>query len=226
MLNVSVVHLLPVLPCPLRYGRKKPLRVSKKFRVQPLLLGLWAGRRGILHDIPAHLRFIRKVAVRGTILGVAASLTAILVRWHYKEGMVSVSWSGLVAFAGDAVRIPALCLAMAAAVVLLARNETWLRRLRPLAAVGRASLSNYLLQSVICSCLFYGYGLGLYGKVGPAVGLVLAVIIFLAQVPLSVLWLRHLRFGPAEWLWRTLTYGQMPPMIVSGSTLLNHPAGK
>lgn len=109
------------------------------------LLGLWAGRRGILHDIPAHLRFIRKVAIRGAILGAAASLTAILVRWYYKEGMVSTSWSGLVAFAGDAVRIPSLCLATAAAVVLLARNDAWLRRLRPLAAVGRMSLSNYLL---------------------------------------------------------------------------------
>ncbi len=176
------------------------------------LLGLWAGRRGILRDIPAHLPFIRKVAGWGTALGVAASLVAIVMRWYAGGEEISLTWPGLVAFAADAVRVPSLCLGLAAGMVLLVQQDTWRRLLSPLAAVGRMSLSNYLVQSVICAFIFYGYGLGLYGSVGPAGCLVLAVVIFLVQVPLSVLWLRYLRFGPAEWLWRTLTYGRPQPM--------------
>ncbi|MCS6949394.1 MAG: DUF418 domain-containing protein [bacterium] len=83
-----------------------------------------------------------------------------------------------------------------------------------LAAVGRMALTNYLLQSVVCTLLFYHYGLGLYGKVGVAAGLALSCVLFAAQAVFSVWWLRRYRFGPAEWLWRTLTYGQRQPMRV------------
>ena len=93
-----------------------------------------------------------------------------------------------------------------AALTLLLQNEAWLARLRPLAAVGRMALSNYLLQSLIATTLFYGYGFGLFGQVGPALGLLITIAIFTAQIPLSVWWMGRFRFGPVEWLWRTLTY--------------------
>jgi uncharacterized protein len=76
------------------------------------------------------------------------------------------------------------------------------------------ALSNYLLQSLVCTTLFYSYGLGWYGSVGRAAGLVLVVIIYAAQIPLSVWWLKHFRFGPAEWVWRSLTYGKRQPMKI------------
>jgi uncharacterized protein len=61
--------------------------------------------------------------------------------------------------------------------------------------------------------LFYGWGLGLWGKVGPAADLALAILLYAAiQVPLSVWWFRHFQFGPMEYLWRTLTYGR-PPVL-------------
>ena len=94
---------------------------------------------------------------------------------------------------------------------LLLQNEAWLARLRPLAAVGRMALTNYLLQSLIATTLFYGYGFGLFGQVGPALGLLITVAIFGVQIPLSVWWLRHFQFGPVEWLWRTLTYPCFQP---------------
>ncbi len=73
------------------------------------------------------------------------------------------------------------------------------------------ALTNYLLQSVVCTMIFYHYGLGYYGKVGPALGLVFTAVIYLLQIPLSALWLKHFRFGPMEWLWRSLTYGKLQP---------------
>lgn len=70
------------------------------------------------------------------------------------------------------------------------------------------ALSNYLLQSVVCTTLFYSYGFGLFGQVGPAAGVLLSCAIYALQIPLSVWWMRRFRFGPAEWLWRSLTYGR------------------
>ncbi|MCH8073506.1 MAG: DUF418 domain-containing protein, partial [Proteobacteria bacterium] len=88
-------------------------------------------------------------------------------------------------------------------------------RLVPLALVGRMALTNYVLQSVICTLVFYESGLGLYGQVGPAHGLILTVVIFVTQVLLSVWWLRVARFGPLEWLWRCSTYMSIQPLLKS-----------
>jgi len=76
----------------------------------------------------------------------------------------------------------------------------------------RQALTNYLMQTVIATTLFYNYGFGLYNRVGPAAALVIALAIYAAQVVFSVLWLRRFDFGPAEWIWRTMTYGKAPPL--------------
>ncbi len=83
-----------------------------------------------------------------------------------------------------------------------------------LAAVGRMALTNYLLQSVICASLFFGYGLGLFGHVGRfwLWGFILGI--WLLQLVVSPWWLARFRFGPAEWLWRTLTYWRLQPLRV------------
>jgi uncharacterized protein len=81
---------------------------------------------------------------------------------------------------------------------------------RPLQAVGRMALTNYLVQSLVCTFVFYGFGLGLYGSV-PRVGQLGVVVgVWLLMLVLSPLWLRYFRFGPAEWLWRSLSYGRWP----------------
>jgi uncharacterized protein len=81
-----------------------------------------------------------------------------------------------------------------------------------LAAVGRMALSNYLTHSLVCTTLFYGYGFGLFGHINRAglAAIVLAIWIF--QLIVSPIWLEHFRFGPAEWLWRSLTYWKLQPM--------------
>jgi len=87
---------------------------------------------------------------------------------------------------------------------------TWLTR--RLAAVGRMALSNYLTHSIVCTTLFYGYGFGLFGQINRTglAAIVLAIWIF--QLWISPIWLKHFRFGPAEWLWRSLTYWRLQPM--------------
>ncbi len=80
-----------------------------------------------------------------------------------------------------------------------------------LAAVGRTALTVYLSQSVVMTLLFFGYGLGWYGRVGPAFGLPIVLGLFVLQVAIARWWLARFRFGPVEWIWRSLTYGRPQP---------------
>jgi uncharacterized protein len=82
-----------------------------------------------------------------------------------------------------------------------------------LASVGRMALTNYLLQSVIATAIMYHWGFGLFGEVDRAQQLGLVALIFLAQIIFSVFWLRAFRFGPMEWLWRSLTYMKWQPLM-------------
>jgi uncharacterized protein len=86
------------------------------------------------------------------------------------------------------------------------------RFLLPFAAVGRMALTDYLIQSVVMTLFFYHYTTGLYGRVGPAIGLGITVIFFAMQIAFSNWWLKGHRFGPMEWLWRGMTYGKLPSM--------------
>ena len=98
------------------------------------------------------------------------------------------------------------------AVMLICKSGAlpWLRA--RLADVGRMALSNYLLQSVICTTLFYGYGFGLFGSVGRFAQMGLVLLVWVLLVAFSAFWMRRFRFGPAEWLWRSLTDWRRQPM--------------
>ena len=97
-------------------------------------------------------------------------------------------------------------------VMLYARRRPDGPLTRGLAAVGRTAFTNYLLQTLIATTVFYGHGLGLFGSVSRVELLGFVVAVWAVQVVLSVLWLRRYRFGPVEWVWRTLTYGEKQPM--------------
>ena len=93
------------------------------------------------------------------------------------------------------------------------RAPVWHARIHRFAYIGRTAFSNYLLQSILGTLIFYsGFGLGLFGRVGPAWLLPVTVAIFAVQVFLSRWWLERYRFGPMEWVWRRLTYPGPLPM--------------
>lgn len=100
-----------------------------------------------------------------------------------------------------------------AGLVFTVINRGWLAGLqRRLAAVGRTAFSNYLLQTLICTTLFYGRGFGLFGSVSRVGQLGIVVAIWVLQLWLAPLWLKRFRYGPMEWLWRTLAYLKRPVM--------------
>jgi uncharacterized protein len=86
----------------------------------------------------------------------------------------------------------------------------WLQR--RLAAVGQMALSNYVTHSVVCMLVFRSFGFGLYGHLSRHQLYYVVFSIWVVQLVISPIWLAHYRFGPLEWLWRTLTYGVKQPM--------------
>jgi uncharacterized protein len=97
-------------------------------------------------------------------------------------------------------------------LVLLMQRSSWRRLLAMMAPVGRMPLTTYISQSLICTALFYGWGLGWAGRVQAAGCVGIALAIFTLQVIAAHVWLRHFRFGPLEWIWRLLVYLRPSPI--------------
>lgn len=174
------------------------------------LLGLAAGKQGIFQNIAAHLPLFKKLQFWGLVLGVAGNLLyAVGARFSNPNVPTLISF---LATTGQTFGAPLLSAFYLSTIVLLAQNPVWRRRLMVLEPVGRMALSNYLFQSLVCTAIFYSYGLGLYGQIGPAAGVLLTFIIYIVQIPLSNWWMKRFQYGPVEWLWRTLTYGKSPRM--------------
>ncbi len=177
------------------------------------LLGLYVGRRKIFQNIPAHLPLIRKTLWVGLIVG--GILNAIFVYAVASPDSIPEQYFQLATRGARTVGSSILCLGYMAVIILLFQRQEWRDKLMPLAAIGRMPLTNYLMHSLILTPIFYGYGLGFYGTLSPAITIVLTFVIYQAQIVLSNWWLSRYRFGPAEWLWRSLTYGKFQSMAVS-----------
>jgi uncharacterized protein len=182
------------------------------------LLGFWAGRSGILvraasdragSDDRAVLAMRRGLAW-GLAIGIACE--GVLLADQAFPALDAATWGAKVAesalwHAG----VLALATSYVCGIVLLFRRPDWNRTLQLLAPVGRMALTNYLGQSVICIFIFYGFGLGWYRRVGPTAALGITIAVFAAQAAVSAWWLQRFRYGPAEWAWRSLTYGRRQP---------------
>ena len=110
----------------------------------------------------------------------------------------------------------ALTLGYAAGILLLLQRPRWRAWLSVFAPLGRMTLTQYLLQSLVCTWIFYGFGLGQYGRMPLDLALALGILLFALQVMSSRWWLERFSIGPVEWLWRRLSYGgirQRPPAI-------------
>lgn len=171
------------------------------------LLGLYFGKLGVFARLEEHRRLLSWMAGIGLTVGLALNAlvaTGIVNAIRAEDDFRLYGWLFFSVVVG-----PLLSLGYIGAFGLLWASLPALQRLlTPIAAAGRMALTNYLTQSVVCTLLFYGYGLGLHGKVGIAQGMGLSLLIWAVQVVLSTLWLACFQYGPMEWLWRSLTYGQ------------------
>lgn len=169
-------------------------------------LGLWVWRRGILQNLGEHQSLLRRCQMWGLAVGLPLSVAGEVFMLLAKPNLMAPSPAGFAYFVLNSISVPALSLFYLSTLARLSQSEAWHARLHRFAPVGRMALTNYLTQTVVCTLIFYGYGLGFFGKVGPVAGLGLALGIYAAQMAISDWWLVRFRQGPAEALWRWVTY--------------------
>nr|WP_315485904.1 DUF418 domain-containing protein [uncultured Undibacterium sp.] len=171
------------------------------------LIGFWFVRSGIMDNTKAHLPMFRKLALFGLPIGIGLGIAGSLITTAPLKGMENDPFTmatGLV-YLGN---LPA-CLGYVSVLVLMFNSTGLLAKVTLLAPYGRMALTNYLSQSIICSAVFYSYGLGYYGM-QRAHQVVFVIIVVILQLMFSHWWLSKFRYGPMEWLWRAVTYWKLP----------------
>jgi len=182
-----------------------------------MLLGLCLIRMRVFDEPSAYRSLFRRTLLYGFALGIPIELAAEWVRFQYGH----IVWGSAVSDCLYHVGSLGHGLGYAAALMLLCQTPAWLNRFKPLAAVGRTALTNYLGQSLMAGLIFYGYGLGLFGRVSYPQASLIALGMMAVQLGVSVLWLRSFRFGPIEWLWRSGTYLKLQPLLKRRGTTVS-----
>ncbi|MFC0505495.1 DUF418 domain-containing protein [Micromonospora costi] len=167
------------------------------------LVGLAAGKRGVLAHPERHTRLWRVLCLVGFPVGLAGA-----VMFATTGGTTGLD---AVALALTVLTAPLLAAAYVATLFQVFPTRLGAAVSRALAPAGRLALSNYLGQSVICAVIFTGWGFGLIGRVSPLTAVLVAVAVFAAQVLISAWWMRRHHYGPVEWLLRAVTNASVPP---------------
>lgn len=173
------------------------------------LVGFWAARRGLISNSTNHIPFFRRVFWWGLGIGVATSML-YTISFQYANPFIPGTWETINAVSHTLGGV-FLGLCYVSAIVLIHANGRDGGLMKLLAPVGRMALTNYLMHSIIAVILFHSIGFGLFGKIELWHGVLISFLIFALQIPFSILWQRYFRFGPFEWLWRSLTYLKIQP---------------
>ena len=170
---------------------RQPFSVMPSVTLTLFIAGVLMVRHRIFEEPLAHRRMLAWMAAFGVTSWFVAN-------WVLETtfGLVRDQWLTFTYVAG--------------ALLVLAWRPAIADRVQGFAVAGRMALTNYLLQIALLDLLFCGYAVGL-GRIRPVWGFAAALGGFAAEVAFSRLWLSRCRFGPAEWLWRSLTYGQRQP---------------
>lgn len=163
------------------------------------LFGAAAAKSNWLEKVEENLSGMKKLWVITFILALIFKLLP-----YYTEHNFATE------YLQDGIGGPASAVFYFLTVVLMTRKRMGLKLLSPFQYVGKMSLSNYLFQSVVCSLIFYSYGLGLYGSFTPFQGIWLVLGIYIFQIIISKVWVSNFHYGPMEWIWRAGTYGNRP----------------
>ena len=174
------------------------------------ILGFWLV---ITEKITKHQQnqtFFKAIARIGLMVGIPLNIASLLIIQHPAAGI-----SGVLQGVGQMLFYIAQYILSAGylgLVVCALNKHRWQKILSVFTPMGQMALTNYLMHSVILTCIFYGYAGGQYGEISRAPQMLLVFGIIIFQLIFSKWWLNRYRFGPMEWLWRSLTYKKRQPM--------------
>lgn len=172
-----------------------------------MVIGIWMYRKGWLTGEAKTTTYVGMI-----IIGFGVGL-GLRIYWFYQfwQQDWAMDYVMLNLLAAQPTRL-FIAVGVIGAVQLFVRMSFGHLVKEGIAAVGRMALSNYMSHSIVFALVFYGFGLGLYNSLSGWQTFGLGLLIFAVQMIVSPLWLKYYRFGPVEWLWRSLTYGKRQPM--------------
>jgi len=174
------------------------------------ILGFWLVITEKITKHQQHQTFFKTLARVGLAVGIPLNVASILIIQHPAAGI-----SGILQGVGQMLFYIAQYLLSAGylgLVVCALNKQKWQKFFSTFSPMGQMALTNYLMHSVILTSIFYGYAGGQYGEISRAPQMLIVIAIIVAQVIFSKWWLNRYRFGPMEWIWRSLTYNKMQPM--------------
>lgn len=177
------------------------------FVLSRFLIGAWIARRRLIEKARTSRPLVAKIAAVSVSLGLAC------------EGLSMAIWEDVWTlpdffdFALHAIGVPLLALGYACLIILMCWSARWNWLTSVFAPVGRMALTAYISHGVLILVFAHPFGLYLRPEISPALSWIIAIGVFLAFSLLCHLWLKTFRFGPLEWLWRSLTYGQPQPFL-------------
>ncbi|WP_146910284.1 DUF418 domain-containing protein [Arenimonas daejeonensis] len=174
------------------------------------LVGAWFVRSGVIARPQEHERFHRRLRVVALPVGLAMVLVSYLLA--PTSDMVTMNLRTSTAMGLFTLGGTLMALGYLAWIVKGLQSPALAGPLARLAPAGQMALTNYLLQSLICTGIFFGYGLGYFEQLSRAWQVPFVFALFLLQVLWSRAWMSRFRMGPMEWLWRAATYLRLPPM--------------
>lgn len=175
------------------------------------LLGFLIGRRMLRAPTQMHADSLRRLMAWTLSIGLAGN-AVMSARLNYEIWSLDNRVLDALLSAMHELWVLALAIGYVCLLAFFCQRPKWDRLIGGLAPVGRMALTNYVTQSAAMMLFFYGIGFGLLGTAGATACLALSVLIFAVQIAYSRRWLNHYRFGPLEWIWRTLTYGKLQPL--------------
>jgi uncharacterized protein len=188
------------------------------------MLGLYTGRKNFFGKWEEQIPWIKKLCKTSlyTLLG-CVIFTVAFFGGTQVAGIKLNAATGW-AVGGFAYDVLNTCLAVIylMGILLLYRKEKWKPRLMQFYAAGRMGLTTYLMQTLFGFFIYFSVGLGLLGVMGALPCMVIGLAVFTFQIFFSKWWLKNFRFGPVEWLWRSLTYFKIQPMMKQKLELVNN----
>ncbi len=168
------------------------------------LLGLYAGKTSLVSEFSKHKRLAKRVWWISLIISVPICLMIVALHLDILSFKLpkDLTLSLFVTLSGVS-----LSMFYISTILFLLQKESWQKLLYPLRYVGRMALTNYILQTIVGITLFSGFGR--FGEVNLGLGLLVSLLVFSLQIVGSYFWLKNYRYGPLEWVWRSVTYGKV-----------------
>lgn len=177
------------------------------------LVGLFLGRIKFFQNIEKKSKQIKKaLLISLVVLVVAVIVMAGLFALASSSGEMNMnSWTAMFAFTFFDIANLAMTILILTGFSLLYYHKKWHSFLNKFTAYGRTALTNYVTQTFLGTFIFYGWGLGYLGDMRNSISFLIAIGIITAQIIVSTLWMKHFKYGPLEWLWRSVTYFKFQP---------------